>query len=233
MLSRILLIRHGVTEMNEYLSTCPYGQPGFIDPGLYDTQLTRSGIIQASSVLRQRLATEHSRDRISTLICSPLSRALATADLGLGDIDLPSYVIEPDIAERRYLSSDVGRSRDALACAYPRFASALMSTLPPNDPWWWVGSAEDEARAVAERRALQGGGELQGVALPVEPNDAFLRRIGRFRDRLVAMPGDSTIAVVAHWGVILALTGESVRNCEVLECTREQLMGELTLPPDD
>ena len=25
MLSRVLLIRHGVTEMNEYLSTCPYG----------------------------------------------------------------------------------------------------------------------------------------------------------------------------------------------------------------
>ena len=236
----ILLIRHGVTEMNEYLSTCPYGRRGFIDPGLFDTRLSSYGLAQASGQLRRRLAEEHAREPIDVLISSPLSRALATADLGLGDIQLSEYRVDPDVAERRYLSSDVGRLPDELATDFPRFASAVEYALPPSGAWWWEGSADDIARARAERVALQGGkdGELKGEALPVELNEHFLGRVGRFRDRLVDEAaaggggGGARIAVVAHWGVIMALTGKSLRNCDVVPCTPEQLMGPLTPPPD-
>ena len=36
----LILLRHGVTEMNEYLAKNPWGSPGFKDPSLWDTKLS-------------------------------------------------------------------------------------------------------------------------------------------------------------------------------------------------
>ena len=50
-------------------------------------------------------------------------------------------------------------------------------------------SGAEAAQARAERLSLQGGGkELQGVALPVEPQAHFVRRMERARDRIAARP---------------------------------------------
>ena len=231
----LLCIRHGVTEMNEYLSTNRFGSRGFVDPPLYDTRLTARGREQASIGLRNRLEKEHEKAKIDTIISSPLSRALATADLGLGDIQNVKCEVDRDIAERHYLSSDVGRPPSELARDFPRFSEALL-TLPDN--WWWQGTVEQANAAYTERLALQGGPgtELKGVALPVEPQAHFIARIMRFRDKLVARQAanpEERIAVVAHWGVHYSLLhGASLRNCEVVEARPADLAGVIKSPPD-
>ena len=83
-----LCIRHGVTEMNVYLSGCPYGTAGFIDPGLYDTRLTAEGKHVASTELLHALRAAHEEDPIDLVVSSPLTRALLTAELGLGSIEV-------------------------------------------------------------------------------------------------------------------------------------------------
>ena len=40
---KIIFLRHGVTEMNEYLSSQPWGSVGFKDPELWDTKLSIRG----------------------------------------------------------------------------------------------------------------------------------------------------------------------------------------------
>ena len=135
----LLLVRHGITEMNVYLSRCAYGSRGFIDPGLWDTRLTAEGEAQARR-LAPRLRSAHAREPISLLVASPLSRALSTATYAFAELpeDVPT-IVSPKFAERGYLSSDRGRAPAELASEYPRFATAL-SALPER--WWWEG---DEA----------------------------------------------------------------------------------------
>ena len=76
----LLLVRHGITEMNVYLGTSGYGTPGFVDPGKWDTRLTPDGEAQA-----KKLRTVLQDEQIDLLVSSPLTRALLTADLALGD----------------------------------------------------------------------------------------------------------------------------------------------------
>jgi hypothetical protein len=49
------LMRHGVTEMNVHLARARpgYGQPGFVDPMLFDTSLTAAGVRGARAASRQ------------------------------------------------------------------------------------------------------------------------------------------------------------------------------------
>lgn len=74
MLASLLFVRHGVTEMNEYLTVFPYTSRRFADPPLYDTRLSKNGQEQASTTLRETLAIEHARQPIELVIASPLSR---------------------------------------------------------------------------------------------------------------------------------------------------------------
>ena len=229
----LLFVRHGVTEMNEYLSTHPYGVRGFVDPGYYDTRLSVRGVEQASTALRSRLAQEHARQPIELVICSPLSRALATADLGLHDIEVPC-IVDADLAERRYLSSDVGRQPAALAKEFPRFAAALESL---SNDWWWEASEAENKEAFTRRLALQGSadGTLEGVALSVEPEAAFVSRMERARERIAARAERVARAViVSHWGVNFSLlNGRSLRNCEVVAAKPQEMAaaGRIRSPP--
>lgn len=230
----LILIRHGVTNMNVYLSSHPYGEPGFVDPGDIDTRLTSTGRTQAAS-LEPTLARAHASRPIDVLVSSPLSRAMETATLALGAAGnkIPQEV-SPLIAERRWLSSDVGRCPSELCADFPGFAPSLAD-LPAR--WWWEGDASQIAEAKQARLQLQrafwqvGAQELKGVALPVEPADEFVERIENFRQSLLQRP-ERRIAVVAHWGVFYSLLGRSLRNCEMVECTSDELLETLRLPPD-
>ena len=224
---QLLLIRHGVTNMNVYLSKNPYGQRGFYDPGDYDTRLTDDGREMAAA-LNPILTEDHARAPIELLVSSPLTRALQTASLAMDGLDGVPRVANADISERRYLSSDVGRNPSELAAEYPLFAPSL-SALPSN--WWW----EDETAAgaaEAERLSLQGGTTLRGVSLPVEPNAHFLARLESFRGWLEARP-ERKIAIVAHWGVFYACLGRSLKNCELVSCTTDDLLSTLCPTPDE
>lgn len=235
----LILIRHGVTNMNCYLRTCPYGTPGFVDPGDFDTRLTAEGVAQAEG-LQPRLQAAHAAAPIELLISSPLTRALQTATAALGPTlaDCVRQEASPLIAERRWLSSDVGRAPGAgLATEFPKFGPSLEA-LP--DRWWWEGDEAMCAAAAEERRSLQNAGrllpwsqqrELEGVALPVEPSSVFLERLERFRTELLQRR-ERRIAVVAHWGVLRSLLGVSLENCGVVECTTDELLTTLLPPPD-
>lgn len=77
--------------------------------------------------------------------------------------------------------------------------------------------------------AAAGEQELQGVSVPVEPNEAFLARLREFRSWIEARP-ERRIAIVAHWGVFYALLGgKSLRNCELHETL--ELRAEPLAPP--
>ena len=229
----LLCIRHGVTEMNEYLSTNRFGTRGFVDPPLYDTRLTARGREQASIGLRNRLVKEHEKAKIDTIISSPLSRALATADLGLGDIQNVKCEVDRDIAERHYLSSDVGRPPSELARDFPRFSEALL-TLPDN--WWWQGTVEQANAAytsgwlcwacLAPSSCVAPPVEPQATLSPESPASATSSWRGKRHP-------EERIAVVAHWGVHYSLLhGASLRNCEVVEARPADLAGVIKSPPD-
>jgi len=181
--------------------------------------------------------------------------------------------VTPLVAERRWLSSDVGRAPLELARDFPRFRDALLRDDPPiPDEWWWEGSEVEQSAAVRERLELQaresnplslaglrfpwqppqpaaaGVGDrpaLRGVALAVEPYDAFASRIEAFRVWLaqhVAQAAQATspvgdggyrVLVVAHWGVLYTLLGSSVSNCEAVEIGLGDLLArELTVMDD-
>ena len=221
----LLLVRHGITEMNVYLGTSGYGTPGFVDPGKWDTRLTPDGEAQA-----KKLRTVLQDEQIDLLVSSPLTRALMTADLAFGD-DPAAFprIAQPFIAERRWLSSDVGRSPAELSAEFGHYdLSALGET------WWWEGDDAAAAAARAARAKLQGvaPAELRGVAMAVEPNDVFLARLRSFCYWLDARP-EQRIAVVAHWGVFYSLLGRSLKNCELVRMRSDELPAELTDSPGD
>ena len=49
-----------------------------------------------------------------------------------------------------------------------------------------------------------------------ESEPAFAARCARFSERMADSPGRSRIAVITHWGVIRALTGERVTNGKLI-----------------
>lgn len=86
----LYLIRHGRTEMNDYLHVNHWAAPDFTDPGLYDTRLTEVGRRQAASL---RAVTAALDPPPQVLVASPLSRALMTAELAFeGTYDGPKLV---------------------------------------------------------------------------------------------------------------------------------------------
>jgi broad specificity phosphatase PhoE len=101
----VVWIRHGCTEMNEALERQPWGSPGFVDPGLYDTRLSPRGIAQASA-LAARLAHSSELDDVEVVLSSCLTRALETATLAL-DALLPAVprVALPAAREVRHVHS--------------------------------------------------------------------------------------------------------------------------------
>lgn len=76
---KIIIIRHGRTEMNEQLAIQEWGSDNFVDKRLFDTILTVTGIRQAQALNKEIISK--SLGEIDLLISSPLSRTLHTAEL--------------------------------------------------------------------------------------------------------------------------------------------------------
>lgn len=197
----IHLIRHGQTEMNVHLHQCTpqFGQPGFIDPILIDTRLTPTGIAQAQR-LATRLATTTRTLRPDAIIISPLARALDTAMLALPPDAFPNTprIVHPLARERCYLSSDRGRPWGVLAEEYTGHDWSHMPD--PDTPWWGPP------------------GDPDGV----ENAEHLQVRVEQLRQWLEQRP-ERCLVLVAHWAVIMALTGESFRNCEMQQWRVDRL----------
>jgi broad specificity phosphatase PhoE len=150
---------------------------------------------------------------------------------------LPRVVAVAEAAERVYLASDIGSSVETLSIQFPYvdFESELprmmtknvnvnvnpqQSKCDDNDPtsgddeehaWWWTPQRHgmedhniDEWRPTASTYIHAG-----------EPDDHFEHRMALLYQWL-AHRSESTICLVAHWGVIQHLTGgHSFDNCQV------------------
>ncbi|PNW86442.1 hypothetical protein CHLRE_02g086500v5 [Chlamydomonas reinhardtii] len=194
------LMRHGTTEMNEYLSMYRYDAENFSDPMLYDTVLSPRGRAgaQAAAKTAARLQPEP-----ELLVVSPLTRALQTAQLAF----LPHYqgpiLVEPLARERVWHASDIGSGRDKLQATFPE-GRYDFSDLP--DVWWYTVDPSNP-RAVG-----------------LEPEDVFKERVMQFKRWLGSRP-EETIAVVAHWGLLYELTsdgdsrGAEFENCQLRSYT--------------
>ena len=198
-MTRLLLVRHGRTEMNEWMSKPGkgWGAPGFVDPALWDTRLTPTGEMQARE-LNSQMRSWH--PEVDLLLASPLRRALATAEIGFDGVRCQTQRIEPLAAERCFLSSDVGSPITELQRSFsPAWG---FETLPER--WWFQGG-----ELTPEWRP-------PGTYVnPGEDSKTFYARMARLIEALRACAGEhETVALVAHWGVLNALTGRSFKNCE-------------------
>lgn len=191
---RIVLVRHGISQMNIALCAQPWGSRGFVDPAIYDAPLTEKGMEQAAR-------TE--APEVELVVSSPLTRALQTAKRVFGEARLgpEKALMLPLAAERVYLSSDVGTARSQLEGDWGHLFSLAFVD---NEEWWYDGPQDD----YDEWRP-------PGTYLcPGEPQAAFIERMHRLLAWL-DQRAESTIALVCHWGVIHALTGQDFENCQV------------------
>eukprot|EP00798_Chlamydomonas_sp_ICE-L_P015009 gene15009-21077_t len=182
-------MRHGRTEMNEFLARYPEDTPGWKDPMLCDTCLTPKGKEGARAAASKALSL-HPKPEV--LVVSPLTRALQTANLAFGAMDVP-IVVEALARERVWHSADVGQSPQVLKQTWPAPRHSF-DHLP--EIWWSNGGSEDPKYVELESR------------------ENFSKRVKVFRKWLMDRP-ESVIAVVAHWGVLLELTGRDFENCEL------------------
>ena len=184
-----------------------WGSPGFTDPGLWDTRLTNRGEAQATKLNRELLSSGWSTE---LLISSPLTRALQTSMRVFDGVPVQRRTVSPLCAERLFLSSDVGRSPLELREDFPAFD--FPATLEPT---WWYTPAEGEPQPPEWRPAGK-------FCCPGEPEEVFHARLNAFKELLGCMP-ESKITIVAHWGVIHALTGKSLENCQTVTCCLSEL----------
>src|SRR4051812_12706550 len=123
----MILVRHGQSEFNVV-----YGATRK-DPGIRDPVLTDLGRAQVRDAA-ERLAGEVAR----RVICSPYRRAIETAEIIAGRLELP-ITIEALVGERAAFSCDIGSSTAELAQRWPALAFHHLS-----DPWWPAHEEKEE-----------------------------------------------------------------------------------------
>ena len=146
---------------------------------------------------------------------SPLTRALLTSDLILSHDIVPQSVpryAQQLARERLYLSSDVGRSSDELQKEFPAWDLTNLG----EGKWWYNVPEGGTAKFKTDFDFSR------GLYVP-EPKEIFIERIVELKNWILGRE-ESCIAIVAHWGVLKALTGRSFANSEIFECNFDQLL---------
>jgi broad specificity phosphatase PhoE len=136
----MILVRHGQSEFNVV-----YGATRK-DPGIRDPRLTELGRAQAAAA-----AETLAGHVVARVIASPYMRALETAEIIAGRLDLPISV-EPLVGERAAFTCDIGSSVAELAQRWPHLAFDHLA-----DPWWPAHEEPETAlhrRCAAFRRAI-------------------------------------------------------------------------------
>jgi broad specificity phosphatase PhoE len=272
---RIVLIRHGRTHMNEYLSKpgSRWGDANFTDIfkeeeqlELYrDSPLSRDGIEQAqnlcetlsSTCLEQQEQGGAILNNVEIVVSSPLTRTLQTTELAL----LPHLqgssseqqqgrrvrrqvpiIALPLATERLYLISDHGSSTMDLRKRFPFVDFETEHGDDEADEWWFQvvpdkqqGDKGEEEEKKKKKKQSSSSPPLESFRYVEESNYVEWRpnEEGQtyachgepdfhFRSRMVALSDwlanrkESTICLVAHWGVLEWLTGgDDFQNCEM------------------
>ena len=235
---RIILIRHGLSYMNEHIGAngITFGGPDFTDifskedhEKFYrDSPLSQTGLTQAKELgkaieaLRKEPDNSNAIKDLNLVVVSPLTRAIQTGQFALfphlDQIRDPSsipIIALPLAAERLYLVSDIGRPKAELESKYRDLGIDFRTAFPTegDDSWWYQGdSAQQE-----EWRPI---GQGQEYFCPGEPFDAFQQRMLDLCDWLDQRP-ETNIALVGHFGVFEWLLQDQdasqvkFSNCEV------------------
>ena len=201
------LVRHGRTEMNEYLASNRWDASDFVDPLLYDTRLTKKGAAQAASLAP---VTRFLDPKPEVLIASPLHRAMTTADLAFAGCEGIRKETCALMRERVFHASDVGRHPDAIEADFPDWCVKALREehADANGVWWYAGEVGGDRMGTASSA---------GGVVAQEPVDLFERRMGELVRWIESRP-ERSIAMVAHWGVWYSLTGREFENCELVTC---------------
>ncbi|KAG7350018.1 histidine phosphatase superfamily branch 1 protein [Nitzschia inconspicua] len=136
---------------------------------------------------------------------------------------IPTLAV-PLICERVYTISDTGRSVGVLKQEFPHIN---FDECCPSEPWWYTGqqqeSRSDETTLTTTNatttttnttntnpdsyKEWRPFGQGQWYAVPGEPLQVFEERLQRFDEWLAKRP-ETTILIVAHWGVLRHLAHE-------------------------
>jgi broad specificity phosphatase PhoE len=147
----MLLIRHGQSEFNVVYSVTR------IDPGIRDPRLTEEGRAQARDA-----ADVLAGEGVTRLVASPYTRALETAEIVAGILDVP-IAVTPLVGERAAFACDIGTLAPDLRASWPNLA------LDHLDETWWPVMEEDEAallqRCATFRREMTQTADWRGVAV--------------------------------------------------------------------
>jgi glucosyl-3-phosphoglycerate phosphatase len=169
----MILVRHGQSEFNVVFNATRR------DPGIRDPRLTDEGRRQA------RDAAETLRPLgLKSLIASPYTRALETAEILAAALNIPIQV-EPLVGERAAFICDLGSDPTLLKARWPHLA---LDHLP--ETWWpTLEESEEGLRHRCERfRAWMGQrvdwhevgvvthwGFIRGLTGLTVPNGAVVR----------------------------------------------------------
>ncbi len=136
----------------------------------------------------REIAGELAAYGIGRIIASPYSRAIETALL-IAERVGAEIEIDPSVGERAAYVCDIGSSPAELKRRFPALEFGHL-----DDPWFHdhetLGRHETEDEIAARGR--------------------------RFRERAAGFPDRSEVLVVTHWGFIRALTGQEVKNAQVV-----------------
>ncbi len=253
-------VRHGTTEMNEMLAKYDWHHPEFLDGKVWDTRLSPTGIAQAVAIHdhwlealptmakhHQLHAAKGEEDReyfpmpdgnivpeidfssVEVVLASPLTRTMQTAYYLFCHKRtlLPSHasrIVHPLLRERLYMSSDVGRVKSELMKEFPQWQFDFV----PNDdvPWWYQHNESREGPYREWRPIIQ---NRAGYACPGEPKEVFYQRLKDLKEWLFSRP-ESTILVIAHWGVIKGLTGLDFHNCQIGKVSADEFLVDPSVP---
>lgn len=147
----MILLRHGETVFNRVFGATR------IDPGIRDPRLTDRGREQARNV-----AAALRGEAITRLISSPYTRALETAEIIAGVLDVP-IAVDTLIRERSAFSCDVGSSGSKLAMTW------RSMNFDHIDEIWWHENEELETdfldRCGQFRRRMAGTADWSSVGV--------------------------------------------------------------------
>ena len=161
------------------------------DPLHFDAPLSELGHRQ----VREAAALVRDVD-YDLIVTSPLTRAIQTT-LGLFGDHPSAPTIRVECLHREHLgnSCDQGRPPALLRREFPHLSFDHLEEV------WWHRDGEADHRG-----------------LVVEPDETLLERVSLFRSWLADRP-ERLIAVVGHGMFFYHLTGQPLRNCEIVTLT--------------
>lgn len=133
----MILVRHGESEFNAVYAVTRK------DPGIVDPAITENGRRQALAAADRLRARPPKR-----LICSPYTRALETAAVISGALDLP-VAVDPLIGEHAVFTCDVGTMAADLRDRWPDFDFTGVTNQ------WWPDIAESEIDLIGRCAAFR------------------------------------------------------------------------------